>query len=328
MLSSLRSLVSALVVLAAAAAATAGFTDHADALSLELQQRAADATLTKAQRAAAAKARKTLEKKSKTVDKDLALFAAAAKTIDKAFPGDTELAALEGAALAGFRGEVASELATLTSLLPGLPEGKLRTRTEASVLAVGQQLDAANGAPTASAIAKGLAKAYKTAYAARRAITGGTADAYLYAFVDDRAFQARTVITASYTPLLDLLVVEGVHIENFRRGTSRTVGFDVTVAGPGMFQLGDGITPDTLDGNVLRYERGVNATTAVHFRTDVPPPDGTGTMTVSRFDEASRVVEGTFTATLIQTDDENTPLPEGEQLTISGAFRVRFVVIQ
>jgi hypothetical protein len=325
----MRSILRPLVVLAVLALtsviAAAGFTSHLDPLVAEAEARVADGGLSAAQRSAASKAAKTLNKRSKSVDKDLTNLAAAAKGLAKAFPDDAEMAALTDTALGAFRGEVDAERDLLASVTDGLPEGKARDKATNALGTTDELLATFDAGGTAADRAKTLAKAYKTASAARRAITGGS-DVFLYGFVDGKTFQARTLLSATYTPVVQLLVVQGVHIENFRTGKSRTVTFDVKLAAPGSFGLGDGVDATYVDGNFLRYDRGVNAIDKVSFRTDAPPPSGT--MTVTRFDADARLAEGTFTATLFETDDEGTPVDGGAVLTIQGAFRVRFVVLQ
>jgi hypothetical protein len=273
----------AALILCVATAFAGHATSHLDALSASVDARLTSPELSKAQSKALNAAKKALAKNTTTVSADAAALAKAAKALAKAFLGDATFEADLDAAIASFSADASSDQQSLAALLGALPDSKKKAAAQKQFDKVAPLLEAVLGATTDADALVLLSKAESTLGKGFKLAAGG--DNFLIASVDGAAFVSQ-LTGASY--LFSTLTVTGVDYDgraffSTSRGLALTAG---PLSGTGTFTL------STQTKYSTNPKFGGEGTQWL-----IGGPGTGGTVQITRFDQASHVVEGLFTFT-------------------------------
>jgi len=291
------------------------FADHAtrrlDALAAHVAARASQPGLLGRQVRALAAASRTLDKDTLRGEwADVAAGAKAARSIERAFPGDVEFGEDLDAATAAFLEDLAADRRGLEDLLPSIVDEKRRSAARRRLDRT--PIDDSGRAPRSRAakLARiaGRAAAVASAYEA-----AGVGSDFVVGVVNGVPFASDYVDRWMDA---DRVHAGGMDFEGFDRRTHIASG-RWSAIGLAIDGLGTAGAPTLALGTIyqgLENPYGDRVTWAI----DVPA--AAGTLTVTRFDPDARVVEGTFAFTATVTPDSYQHPPPVE--ISGGRFRI------
>jgi hypothetical protein len=288
------------LLLPAAASFASPATDSLDDLSAAVAGREGS---TPSESKALAKAAAQLDRASDSLAGALKIAAAAAKALEKGFPGDGEFGALLDAAVDSFRSEVAAERDTVAGLADLLGDSKQGTAAAKALEKADAALAAADAAESAADAFKSLAKALKSADKGLRA-AGLKGDSWMYAVVDGEYWSGSLLVQGIWDGLA--LTAYGVSGKGLLSPTT-SITVSKTLSGTGTYPLGD-----------YEYEGKYQECPALGGACDsfqtFGGGFGSGTLTVTEFGDYA---EGTFSFTAWNSD-------QGRLVTVTGGrFRIR-----
>ena len=294
----------------AATAWTAPFTNRLDGVAASLAIRVSS---TPAETRAVAKAKKVLTKRSTSLAGDLAMASSLAKILDKAFTGDPEFGGKLDTALVDFRADVQAGRDSLAGVLPVLPPGPKRAAGEKNLARADALLAALDDLDTRALRFAQLAKALKSVDKGTKAALG--AGDWVVATANGEPFQASTV-TVTAAP--DAATQTWSFGFDAGAGSPRAPTRHIVVSATGV--TGPGATPLNEPGEGDYSERDAAGATVL-YRTFGASGGGAGILTLTRFDTAAHVAEGSFSFLAMQ---DGHPEPPVQVQVQSGRFHVRW----